>query len=152
MHNSEFEQPQLTPQHAAGSQAESAETPGGAWSMSAPQTEAGTAAAPTTPARIAGRPGRTAAGGIDRAIRVSTAVAVLALAGLAAYISYWHAYAVIRAHGERGITARLEPATIDGLVYAQNPQVKPGRDILKRYRLAVALASDPSLARSRRAT
>ena len=54
--------------------------------------------------------------GIDRAIRLSTAAAGLAVAGLAAYVSYWHAYAVVRAHGETGITARLEPATIDGLV------------------------------------
>jgi hypothetical protein len=58
--------------------------------------------------------------GIDRAIRLSTAAAVLAVAGIAAYVSYWHAYAVIRAHGETGITARLEPATIDGLVYASS--------------------------------
>src|SRR6476659_8524872 len=58
--------------------------------------------------------------GIDRAIRVSTAIAVLAVAGVAAYVSYWHAYAVVCAHGETGITARLEPATIDGLVYASS--------------------------------
>jgi hypothetical protein len=57
---------------------------------------------------------------IDRAIRLSTAVAVLAVAGIAAYVSYWHAYAVVRAYGETGITARLEPATIDGLVYASS--------------------------------
>ena len=62
----------------------------------------------------------TATGGIDRAIRLSTAAAVLAVAGIAAYVSYWHAYAVVRAHGESGITARLEPATIDGLVYASS--------------------------------
>jgi hypothetical protein len=60
------------------------------------------------------------ASGIDRAIRLSTAAAVLAVAGIAAYVSYWHAYAVVRAHGETGITARLEPATIDGLVYASS--------------------------------
>ena len=60
------------------------------------------------------------ASGIDRAIRLSTAVAVLAVAGIAAYVSYWHAYAVVRAHGETGITARLEPTTIDGLVYASS--------------------------------
>ena len=48
--------------------------------------------------------------GIDRAIRLSTAAAVLAVAGIAAYVSYWHAYAVVLAHGETGITARLEPA------------------------------------------
>jgi len=57
---------------------------------------------------------------IDRAIRLSTAAAVLAVAAIAAYVSYWHAYAVVRAHGESGITARLEPATIDGLVYASS--------------------------------
>ena len=61
-----------------------------------------------------------AAGGVDRAIRVSTAIAVLAVAGVAAYVSYWHAYAVVCAHGETGVTARLEPATIDGLVYASS--------------------------------
>ena len=60
------------------------------------------------------------ASGIDRAIRLSTAAAVLAVAGIAAYVSYWHAYTVVRAHGETGITARLEPATIDGLVWASS--------------------------------
>jgi len=64
--------------------------------------------------------GPAAMTGVDRAIRVSTAVAVLAVAGVAAYVSYWHAYAVVCAHGETGITARLEPATIDGLVYASS--------------------------------
>jgi hypothetical protein len=47
--------------------------------------------------------------GIDRPIRLSTAAAVLAVAGIAAYVSYWHAYAVVRAHGETGMTARLDP-------------------------------------------
>jgi hypothetical protein len=42
------------------------------------------------------------------------AAAVLAVADIAAYVSYWHAYAVVRAHGENGITARLEPATACG--------------------------------------
>jgi Protein of unknown function (DUF2637) len=64
--------------------------------------------------------GPVLATGVDRAIRVSTAVAVLAVAGVAAYVSYWHAYAVVCAHGETGVTARLEPATIDGLVYASS--------------------------------
>ena len=45
---------------------------------------------------------------------------MLAVAGIAAYVSYGHAYAVVRAHGESGITARLAPATIDGLVYASS--------------------------------
>ena len=58
--------------------------------------------------------------GTDRAIRLSAAAAVLAVAGIAAYVSYGHAYAVVLAYGETGITARLEPATIDGLVYASS--------------------------------
>jgi hypothetical protein len=56
----------------------------------------------------------------DRAIRVWTAAAVVGVAGIAAYVSYWHAYEVVRAHGESGVTARLESATIDGLVYASS--------------------------------
>jgi hypothetical protein len=74
----------------------------------------------------------------DRAIRVSTAVAVLGVAGIAAYVSYWHAYEVVRAHGETGVTARLEPATIDGLVYASSMVIL----YAARHRLAV-----PALAR-----
>jgi hypothetical protein len=77
----------------------------------------------------------TATGSIDRVIRISTAVAV---AGVAAYVSYWHAYAVVRAHGETGVTARLEPATIDGPVYASSMVVL----YAARHRLPV-----PSLAR-----
>jgi hypothetical protein len=61
---------------------------------------------------------RGPANGVDRAIKLSTAGAVLAVACIAAYISYWHAYAVVREFGESGLTARMEPATIDGLVYA----------------------------------
>ena len=76
--------------------------------------------------------------GIDRAIRLSTAAAVLTVAGIAAYVSYGHAYAVVRAHGETGITARLEPATIDGLVYASSMVVL----YAARHRVPV-----PSLAR-----
>jgi hypothetical protein len=76
--------------------------------------------------------------GIDRAIRLSTAAAVVAVAGIAAYVSYGHAYTVIRAHGETGITARLEPTTIDGLVYASSMVVL----YAARHRMAV-----PSLAR-----
>ena len=58
--------------------------------------------------------------GADTAIRASTAAVVLAVAGIAAYISYWHAYAVVRQYGESGVTALLEPGTIDGLVYASS--------------------------------
>jgi len=60
------------------------------------------------------------ASGTDRAICLSAVAAVLAVAGIAAYVSYRNAYAVIRAHGETGITALLEPATIDGLIYASS--------------------------------
>jgi hypothetical protein len=74
----------------------------------------------------------------DRAIRVSATVAVLGVAGIAAYISYWHAYEVISAHGESGVTARLEPATIDGLVYCSSMVVL----YAARHRLPV-----PGLAR-----
>jgi hypothetical protein len=62
----------------------------------------------------------TAVNTADRAIRVSTMAAVLGVAGVAAYVSYWHAYEVVRAHGGTGITARVEPATIDGLVYCSS--------------------------------
>jgi hypothetical protein len=74
----------------------------------------------------------------DRAIRVSTAAAVVGVAGIAAYVSYWHAFEVVRAHGETGITARLEPATIDGLVYSSSMVVL----YAARHRLPV-----PGLAR-----
>ena len=83
-------------------------------------------------------PPRPLTSGVDRAILLSTAAAVLAVAGIAAYVSYGHAYAVVRAHGETGITARLEPATIDGLVYASSMVVL----YAARHRLPV-----PSLAR-----
>ena len=56
----------------------------------------------------------------DTAIRASTAAVVPAVAGIAAYISYRHAYIVVRQYGENGATAMLEPGTIDGLVYASS--------------------------------
>ena len=40
--------------------------------------------------------------GTDRAIRLSTAVAVLAVAGIAAYVSYRHDYAVVRPTARAG--------------------------------------------------
>jgi hypothetical protein len=49
-------------------------------------------------------PSAPQASGIDRAIHLSTAAAVLAVTGIAAYVSYWQAYAVIRP------TARPESA------------------------------------------
>ncbi len=74
----------------------------------------------------------------DTAIRASTAAAVLAVAGIAAYISYWHAYTVVRQYGE-GVTALLEPGTIDGLVYASSMVILHARHRLPVPRLARAM-------------
>jgi hypothetical protein len=62
---------------------------------------------------------------------------VIAVAGVAAYESYWHAYAVIQIHGESGVTARLEPATINGLVYASSMVIM----YATRHRLPVRLTA-----------
>jgi len=55
---------------------------------------------------------------IDRLIRVTTALAVIAVATMAAVISYHHAYELVVAHGESGPTARLVPLTVDGPISA----------------------------------
>jgi uncharacterized protein DUF2637 len=98
--------------------------------LSRPGAVAGTAELPCPPAA-----NNTA----DTAIRASTAAVVLAVAGIAAYISYWHAYAVVRQYGEGGVTALLEPGTIDGLVYASSMVILHAA----RHRLPV-----PQLARA----
>jgi hypothetical protein len=54
----------------------------------------------------------------DRLIRITTALAVVTVAAVAAVISYRHAYQLVRAHGESGSTARLVPFTVDGLIWA----------------------------------
>ncbi len=54
----------------------------------------------------------------DRLIRIRTALAVVAVAGVAAIISYEHAIKLVRSHGESGVTARLLPSTVDGLIWA----------------------------------
>ena len=51
---------------------------------------------------------------MDRLIRITTALAVVAVAVVAAVISYQHAYELVRSHGEFGITARLLPFTWTG--------------------------------------
>src|SRR5262245_38192631 len=76
--------------------------------------------------------------GADRAVRWSTAAVVIGVAAVAAYISYWHAQDVVRAHGEDAGTARLVPLTVDGLVYASSMVVLHSA----RHRLPV-----PGLAR-----
>lgn len=54
----------------------------------------------------------------DRLIRITTALAVATVAAVAAVISYRHAYELVRSHGESGVTARLVPFTVDGLIWA----------------------------------
>jgi hypothetical protein len=119
MPETDFHQPGLSPRRAA------AEAAGLTQAAPGPDDAYGHRLADRDPLVPLARDTRTgdepaATAGVDRAIRVSTAIAVLAVAGVAAYVSYWHAYAVVRAHGETGVTARLEPATIDGLVYASS--------------------------------
>jgi hypothetical protein len=58
--------------------------------------------------------------GADRVIRWSTGLAVLGVAGIAAVVSYEHASALVRAHGESGWNGRLMPLTVDGLIYASS--------------------------------
>jgi Protein of unknown function (DUF2637) len=55
---------------------------------------------------------------MDRLIRITTALAVAAVAVVAAVISYQHAFGLVRSHGESGVTARLVPFTVDGLIWA----------------------------------
>jgi hypothetical protein len=55
--------------------------------------------------------------GADRAIWWTTAGAVV---GVATGASYEHAYALVRAHGDAGWTARLVPLTVDGMIYASS--------------------------------
>jgi len=54
----------------------------------------------------------------DRLIRLTTALAVVTVAAVAAVISYQHAFELVRTHGETGVTARLVPFTVDGLILA----------------------------------
>jgi hypothetical protein len=54
----------------------------------------------------------------DRLIRITTAAAVATVAAVAAVISYRHAYELVSTHGETGVTARLVPFTVDGLILA----------------------------------
>lgn len=56
---------------------------------------------------------------IDRLIRLTTALAVVAVAGVAPIISYQHAYELVRSYGESGTASRLLPFTIDGLIWAR---------------------------------
>ncbi|MWA04588.1 DUF2637 domain-containing protein [Actinomadura sp. LD22] len=54
----------------------------------------------------------------DRLTQATTALAVIAVASVAAVISYQHILELTRSHGEDGLTARLVPVTVDGLIWA----------------------------------
>lgn len=54
----------------------------------------------------------------DRAIRWTAVLAVVAVAGVAAYVSYWHAVEVVTGHGEPGMVGHLYPVVIDGIIVA----------------------------------
>jgi Protein of unknown function (DUF2637) len=74
---------------------------------------------------------------VDRLTRITTALAVVAVAGVAAIISYRHAYELVRSHGETGTTARLVPFTVDGLIWAASMVIL---DASRRKQPAPALA------------
>ena len=73
----------------------------------------------------------------DRLIRITTALGVVMVAALAAVISYQHAYELVSSHGETGLTARLMPFTVDGLILAASMLIL---DASRRNRTAPALA------------
>jgi Protein of unknown function (DUF2637) len=73
----------------------------------------------------------------DRLTRITTALAVVAVACVAAIISYRHAYELVRSHGETGATARLVPFTVDGLIWAASMVIL---DASRRKQPAPALA------------
>jgi divalent metal cation (Fe/Co/Zn/Cd) transporter len=83
---------------------------------------------------------------IDRLTRITTALAVIAVASVAAIISYQHAYELVRTHGESGLTARLLPFTVDGLIWAAS-MLSDGTSVYHGWRCgALAPASSPPLA------
>jgi hypothetical protein len=83
----------------------------------------------------------------DRLTRITTALAVVAVAAVAAVISYRHAYELVRAHGESGVTARLVPFTVDGLIWAASMVVldasrrKQRAPVLAKWSLGVGIAA-----------
>lgn len=86
-------------------------------------------------------------GAADLVIRVVATASVLAVAAIAAYVSYWHAYALVSAASGTGLLAHLEPFTVDGLVcassmvtlYAARHQLREPR--LTRWTLAIGIAA-----------
>lgn len=56
----------------------------------------------------------------DRAIRWTTTLNVVALAGIAAVLSYKHMYALVQRYGETSWTAALVPVSVDGMIAASS--------------------------------
>ncbi|WP_242891124.1 DUF2637 domain-containing protein [Actinomadura litoris] len=74
----------------------------------------------------------------DHLIKVTTALAVIAVAAVAAIISYAHALDLVRTHGESNTTAWLVPFTVDGLILAAS---MVSLDANRRNRPTPALAT-----------
>ena len=80
-------------------------------------------------------------------IRITTALAVVAVAGIAAIISYQHAYELVTTHGETGLTAHLLPFTVDGLIWAASMVVLDASrrnhpvPLLAKWSLAVGIVA-----------
>jgi hypothetical protein len=54
----------------------------------------------------------------EQAVRWTAAAALVAVALVAAYVSYWHAVEVVTGHSEPGIIGHLYPVLIDGIIVA----------------------------------
>jgi hypothetical protein len=84
----------------------------------------------------------------DRLIRITTALAVATVAAVAAVISYRHAYELVSTHGEIGLTARLIPFTVDGLILAAGAAlglVDPAQGFLRDQGLMAEVAGADGL-------
>jgi hypothetical protein len=74
---------------------------------------------------------------MSRFIAWSSVAAVVLVAAVAGWVSYLHAWEVIRAHGEPGMVGRLYPATVDGLIYMSSMVLL---DAARRRQRAPAIA------------
>jgi hypothetical protein len=89
---------------------------------------------------------------MDRLSRITTVLAVVTVAVVAAVISYQHAFELVRSHGESGGTARLVPFTVDGLIWAASMVVldasRRGQPVPRLTAGAWAPGSSPRSART----
>jgi hypothetical protein len=81
---------------------------------------------------------------MDRLIRITTTTAVATVAAVAAVISYRHAYELVSTHGETGMTARLVPFTVDGLILAASMLILDATGATTLYHPWHAGASEPA--------